>query len=86
MKLIAAFSSESTSNTFGDYAVRVQLRVNPKGIAHYADIDAMCARVEILLKAGCVPETSAPAAKQFVLECERMKAGKDPDSFGFDDD
>ena len=86
MKLIAAFSSESTSQTFGEYALRVHLRVNPKALAFYGDVDEMAARVQSLLEGGNVPEAAAPAAKQFVLECARMKEGKDPDGFGFDDD
>lgn len=83
LRLIAAFASESTSQTFGEYAVRVHLRVNPKGLAFYGDIDEMAVRVKGLLSAGKVPEAVAPAAKQFVIECVRMKEGKDPDGFGF---
>lgn len=86
LKLVVAFSSESTSQTFGEYAVRVHLRVNPKGLAFYGDIDVMASRVRSLLDAGKVPEAALPAARQFVLECARMKEGKDPDAFGFDDD
>jgi predicted KAP-like P-loop ATPase len=86
LKLIAAFASESTSQTFGEYAVRIRLRVNPKGLAFYGDVNAMTARVNDLLDAGKVPEAAVPAARQFVLECARMKEGKDPDGFGFDDD
>lgn len=86
LKLIAAFASESTSQTFGEYAVRVHLRVNPKGLAFYGDVDEMAARVQSLLEAGNVPEAAMPAAQQFVAECARMKEGKDPDGFGFDDD
>ena len=86
LKLVAAFSSESTTQTFGEYAVRVHLRVNPKGLAFYGDVDEMAARVQGLLDASKVPEAAAPAARQFVVECARMKEGKDPDAFGFDDD
>ena len=38
------------------------------------------------MDAGDVAESCVPAVKQFIVECERMKAGKDPDAFGFDDD
>ena len=86
LKLVSAFSSNSTSQTFGEYAVRVHLRVNPKGLAFYGDVDAMEARVRGLLSAGAVPDAVAPAAKQFVHECAQMREGKDPDGFGFDDD
>jgi len=86
LKLIAAFASESTSQAFGEYAVRVHLRVNPKGLAFYGDVNVMAARVNGLLDAEKVPEAAAPAARQFVLECAQMKEGKDPDGFGFADD
>ena len=86
LKLISAFSSETTSHSFGDYAVRSHVRVNPKGIAPYDDIQAVSARVQGLLSAGVVPDLQVAAAKQFVLECQRMQAGKDPDSFDFDED
>lgn len=84
LKLVAAFASESTSRTLGEYAVKVRLRVNPKNLAPYGDIDAMAARVKSLLNTGPVPEPIAPAAKQFVYECERMKSGKDPDGIDLD--
>jgi hypothetical protein len=86
LRLIAAFASESTSQTFGEYAVRVNLRVNPKDLAFYGDIDEMAARVQGLLNASNVPEAVVPTAKQFVIEWARMKDGKDPDGFGSDDD
>lgn len=86
LKLITAFASESTSHSVGDHAVRVQVRVNPKGIAPYDDVSALSSRVHGLLDAGSVPDLQIAAAKQFVLECQRMEAGKDPDSLDFDDD
>ncbi|UWE16599.1 KAP family P-loop NTPase fold protein [Herbaspirillum huttiense] len=85
-KLIAAFQSESTSHGFGDHAVRVHLRVNPKGIEPYDDVYALAARARALVESGQVPEAHAAAVKRFIIECERMKAGKSPDDFDFDDD
>lgn len=84
-KLIAAFQSESTSHGFGDHAVRVHLRVNPKGIAAFGDVYAMAARLQTLLASNQVAKDRVPAVQQFLLECERMRSGKDPDSFDFDD-
>ncbi|MBS0477362.1 MAG: NTPase, partial [Proteobacteria bacterium] len=84
-KLIAAFQSESTSHSFGDRAARVHLRVNPKAVAPYGDAQVMAARLQTMLDAGQVAQEYLPAVRQFVLECERMKAGKDPESFDFDD-
>jgi predicted KAP-like P-loop ATPase len=85
-KLIAAFQSESTSHGFGDHAVRVHMHVNPKGIEPYDDVHALAARAQILVDAGKVPEAHAAAVKRFIVECERIKDGKNPEDFDFDDD
>lgn len=86
LKLILAFASEATSQTYGDYAVRVHLRVNPKAIEPYGDVQAMASRLQNLLDSCAVAEKYQPAANRFVVECERMKEGKNPDAFDFDDD
>lgn len=86
VKLVAAFQSESTSQGFGDRAVRVRLRVNPKGIEPYGDVHAIAARLQSLLDAGKVAASYVAPVRQFIVECERMKAGKNPDAFDFDDD
>jgi predicted KAP-like P-loop ATPase len=86
LKLISAFASESTSQAFGDYAVRVHLRVNPKSIEPYGDVQAMAARIQKLLDSGDVAAKYQPTARRFVVECGRMKEGKNPDAFDFDDD
>lgn len=86
LKLILAFASEVTSQAFGDYAVRVQLRVNPKSIEPYSDVQAMAARLQNLLDSGAVAAKYQAAAKRFILECKRMKEGKNPDAHDFDDD
>jgi len=86
VKLIAAYQWEATSHTFGDHAARLHLRVNPKGIEPYGDIHAFAARLQMLLDEGKVQGVHAPAVKRYIFECERMKSGKNPDAFGFDDD
>ncbi len=86
VKLIAAYQWEATSHTFGDHAARLHLRVNPKGIEPYGDIHAFAARLQTLLDEGKVQGVHAPAVKRYIFECERMKSGKNPDAFGFDDD
>lgn len=86
IKLIAAFQSESTSHGFGDHAVRVQVRVNPKGIEPYGDVYSYASRLQPLFDAGKVAESAAPAVGRFIIECGRMRAGKNPDAFDFDDE
>ncbi|MBC8740616.1 AAA family ATPase [Paraburkholderia sp. UCT31] len=86
LKLIASHMTTSTSNAFGEHALRVQIRVNPKRLAPYADVQAMAMRVSTLLAEGVVAERWEPAARQFVRECDMLKEGKDPDApFAFDD-
>lgn len=86
LKLILAFASEITSQAFGDYALRVQLRVNPKSIQPYGDVQTMADRIQNLLDSGAVAAKYQAAAKRFIVECERMKEGKNPDAHDFDDD
>lgn len=86
LKLISAFASETTSNVIGDYAVRVHLRVNPKSIEPYGDVQAMAARLQNLLDSGAVAAKYQAAASRFVVECTRMNEGKNPDALDFDDD
>ena len=87
LKLIKAFGSEVRSQTLGESAVRVSLRVNPKSFEPYGDVYAMADRVSGLIAGGSLDEAWRPAATQFVLECEMLKAGKNPDApFAFDDD
>ena len=87
LKLIAAHKGETTSQTWGDYASRVQIRVNPQSLEAYGDVLAMANRVSRLLAEGKVAEIWRPAAVQFVRECEMLTAGKSPDApFAFLDD
>lgn len=84
-KLIAAFANESRTQTFGDYAVRRRIRVNPRTIAAFDDIDVLQARLSVLVSTGQVAAEHQPAVEAFLCAYEQMKAGKDPDSFDFDD-
>lgn len=86
LKLIAAYATQSTLQYGYDHAVSIQLRVNPKLIQPYADVQALAIRVQGLLDAGRVTEDHQPSAKRFVLECARMREGQDPDADDFDDD
>lgn len=86
MTLISAFKSQSTSNTLGEHARQVQIRVNPKDIEYYGDVQSIAARLGALLAAGAVPETQQPAVEQFLLECKMLAEDNDPDApFAFDD-
>lgn len=86
IKLIAAQASESRTQIGSDLAWRTHLRVDPRGLEPYGNVDALAERIRTLLDRGDVAESHLPAAKQFVLSCERMRAGKNPDAFGFFND
>jgi hypothetical protein len=86
LKLIAAQASESRTQSGSDLAWRPHLRVDPRGLEPYGDVQALAERVRALLDRGAVAEPHLAAAKLFVLACERMRAGKTPDAFGFFDD
>jgi predicted KAP-like P-loop ATPase len=86
IKLIAAQASESRTQSGSDLAWRTHLRVDPRGLEPYGDVEALAQRVRALLDRDDVAEPHLAAAKQFVLACERMRAGKMPDAFGFFDD
>lgn len=84
--LISAFKDQSTSTVVGEYARRIQIRVNPELIKYYGDVQEMAARLGVFLAAGDVPDPQRPAIEQFILECEMLAAGKSPDApFAFDD-
>lgn len=85
LKLIAAQASESRSQSGSDLGWRTHLRVDPRGLEPYGDVQALAERVRDLLDRGAVAEPYLAAAKQFVFACERLKAGKNPDGFGFYD-
>lgn len=86
LKLISAQASETRTQSGSDVAWRIHVRVNPKGLEPYGDVQALSQRVQALLERDAVIEPYMPAAKQFVRECEAMKIGKDPDAIGFLDD
>jgi predicted KAP-like P-loop ATPase len=86
LKLIAAQASESRTQSGSDLAWRTHLRVDPRGLEPYGDVQAVAERVRALLNRGSIAESQLAAAKQFLLACERMRSGKNPDAFDFFDD
>ncbi|CAM5435152.1 KAP family P-loop NTPase fold protein [Rhodanobacter lindaniclasticus] len=86
LKLITAQASESRTQSGSDLAWRTHQRVDPRSLEPYGDVQALAERVRKLLDRSGVAEPNLAAAKQFVLACDRMKAGMEPDAFGLFDD
>ena len=85
-KLIAAQASESRTQSGSDLAWRTRLRVDPRDLEPYGDLQGLADRVRALVEQGAGTEQHRAAAGQFLLAYERLKAGKNPDTFWFDDD
>lgn len=87
LTFLTKFCSHTRSQTMGDWAVRLQPRLNPAWLERYVDTAACAARLTDLRQTGVVPDTAREAVDQFLKEFEMLKAGKNPDGVGaFDDD
>jgi len=86
LTFLPKFCSHTRSQTVGDWAVRVQPRLNPTLLERYVDTTACAQRLIDLRQAGVVPDTAREAVDQFLNEFEMLKAGKNPDGVGAFDD
>lgn len=86
LEFLPKFCSHTTSQTMGDWAVRVQPRLNPQWLEPYIDTAACAERLVDLQSAGRIPESAQEAASQYLKEFGMLKAGKNPDGDGAFDD
>jgi len=86
LTFLTKFCSHTRSQTVGDWAVRLQPRLNPTWLERYVDTSACAQRLIDLRQAGVVPDTAREAVDQFLKEFEMLKAGKNPDGVGAFDD
>jgi hypothetical protein len=80
LNFLPKFSSFSALQTVGDWAVRKQIRLNPKWLEEFVDTSAIAQRLADLQQAGKVPEFARETVSQFLTEFEMISAGKNPDS------
>lgn len=70
----------------GEWAVRLQPRLNPSWLECYIDPAAVADRIRRMQNDGLVPDESREAVTQYLKEFEILKSGRNPDSFdAFDD-
>ncbi|AWI78858.1 NTPase [Parazoarcus communis] len=86
LTFLTKFCSHTRSQTVGDWAVRLQPRLNPAWLGQYIDTTACAQRLIDLRQAGAIPNTAIEAVDQFLKEFEMLKAGKNPDGVGAFDD
>jgi predicted KAP-like P-loop ATPase len=81
LKLLPKFLQHTRSNVMGDWAVRIQPRLNPIWLESYFDTTACAERLAELTRKGVIPDEAKEAVSQFLKEFEMLKAGKNPDGF-----
>lgn len=86
LTFLPKFCSHTRSQTMGEWAVRLQPRLNPTWLERFIDTSACANRLTALLQAEQVPEPAQEAVKQFLIEFEMLKNGKNPDGIGAFDD
>jgi predicted KAP-like P-loop ATPase len=82
LALLPKFLQHTRSQTMGDWAVRLQPRLNPTWLENYLDTATCAERLAELTRKGGVPSDATEAASQFLNEFEMLKAGKNPDGLG----
>lgn len=82
LALLPKFLQHTRSQTMGDWAVRLQPRLNPTWLESYLDTTACAERLAALARKGAVPSEATEAVSQFLKEFEMLKAGKNPDGLG----
>jgi predicted KAP-like P-loop ATPase len=86
LTFLTKFCSYTRSQTVGDWAVRLQPRLNPASLERYIDTGACAQRLIDLRQTGVVPDMAREAVDQFLKEFEMLKAGKNPEGVGAFDD
>lgn len=79
LAFLPKFCSHTRSQTMGDWAERLQPRLNPTWLERYVDTTACAQRLMALQQVGSVPDSARESVDQFLKEFEMLKAGKNPD-------
>ena len=82
LALLPKFVQHTRSQTMGDWAVRLQPRLNPNWLKSYLDTASCAERLVELAGKHAVPDEATEAVTQFLKEFEMLKAGKNPDGAG----
>ncbi|NPW37091.1 KAP family P-loop NTPase fold protein [Pseudomonas aeruginosa] len=86
LMLLPKFLQHTRSQTMGDWAVRLQPRLNPNWLESYIDTVATAVRLQRLQRDGKVPDGAREAVSQYLTEFEMLQSGRNPDGIdAFDD-
>lgn len=86
LDLLPKFLQRTRSQTMGDWAVRLQPRLNPSWLESYIDTAVTAGRLQRLQSDGKVPYGAWEAVSQYLTEFEMLQSGKNPDGIGAFDD
>lgn len=86
LNLLPKFLQHTRSQTMGDWAVRLQPRLNPSWLESYIDTTATAARLQCLQRDDKVPDGAREAVSQYLTEFEMLQSGENPDGIGAFDD
>lgn len=86
LNLLPKFLQHTRSQTMGDWAVRLQPRLNPSWLESYIDTAVTAARLQRLQRDDTVPDGAREAVSQYLTEFEMLQSGKNPDGIGAFDD
>jgi predicted KAP-like P-loop ATPase len=86
IKLVSAFASQSSSQVWGDFAVKLTWKVNPKSLEPYVDLEPTANRLQTLSDAGIADEKDATVVKAFLRQYKKMQAGEPIGDLDDDDD
>jgi len=84
--LLPKFLQHTRSQTMGDWAVRLQPRLDPRWLESYIDTVASADRLRRLQGDGKVPDGAQEAVSQYLKEFEMLQSGRNPDGIGAFDD
>lgn len=86
LTLLPKFLQHTRSQTMGDWAVRLQPRLNPSWLESYIDTVTSADRLRRLQRDGKVPDDSREAVSQYLAEFEMLQSGNNTDGIGAFDD
>lgn len=81
LSFLKRFLQHTRSQTMGDWAVRLQPRLNPAWLESYIDTADCADRLGDLQQNSRIPADAHEAVSQYLREFDMLREGKNPDSF-----
>ncbi|MEI7673389.1 MAG: P-loop NTPase fold protein, partial [Deltaproteobacteria bacterium] len=84
IELLSRYQRQTKSQTFGDWAIRHQPRLNPSWLEPYIDTVGCAQRLREREQTEGISEPACEAVSQYLKEFEILQSGRNPDD-SFDD-